>query len=93
VESDIVRFLFEMSAREDWEPIYCTASNYSSDVGVISFFEAGQPVDSYWKQWGGWYDNPSLTRFEIFLKSNYNFSPNLVCMIHYLLKNSCNPKM
>jgi len=68
-DDSFARFLFEMSARTEWEPINCQASNYYSSLGVISFFEHGEPVDSYWKQWGGWYDNPKDSQIEIFVKT------------------------
>jgi len=63
------RFLFEMTAREKWEPELSTGTSIHSAVGVISYFQSGEPENSYWKQWGGWYDNPKPSRVEIFVKS------------------------
>lgn len=67
-DDSAIRYLFEMSARERWEPSLSSSTIFVSQFGVVSFFQCGAPADSYWIDWGGTYDNPEIKRFEVFLK-------------------------
>jgi len=65
-----VRYLVELTSGADFEPTLATHAVLSGEQlnQKISVLAIGEPESSYWRDWGGTYDNLTTPNIEIFFE-------------------------
>jgi hypothetical protein len=65
--------LFTANLAEDTEvSLFFTPSNDVSRIyNVYESYLGNYPADTYWLDWGGWYDNPVVNQAEIYIGGQY----------------------
>lgn len=64
----MINFLAEVSKRSAERPLLATPSTrWGRQYNIYEIYLGKHPQDTYWIDWGGWYDNPENTRIEIYI--------------------------
>jgi hypothetical protein len=62
-----VVFMAELSLKTSYPPEGATPSNsVSRQYNIYELYVGKHPTNTYWTNWGGWYDNPISNKVEIY---------------------------
>jgi hypothetical protein len=64
-------FAASLSISTDVKPQFTPSNIVSRNYNIYETYLGPYPLHTYWKDWGGWYDNPITNNAEVYVDGNF----------------------